>query len=307
MHHDPGRALLTSLPLLVTTIAVLMASQSQLRTLALDLNWHRAVPALSPPWPDTFQILLGIAMGIALLGLIVPLVSLGEQIRGLSALATSVAEAHGEIKISLVIAGAAALLSLPLAYTAAQGALTKGPWGRVWWLAITVPMAMPGPLVGIGLITLWHRTGNGIYGSLWMPIFAAMARYAPLGALILIATLRRRNPRLIEAAALLETHPVRTWGLVRLPLLGPGLLASAGLVFCLSLGELSATLLVSPPGQPTLTMRIYNYLHYGASETVAGLTLVMIMLVLVFGSIVAAALALWERITAMRPDRQETK
>jgi iron(III) transport system permease protein len=128
---------------------------------------------------------------------------------------------------------------------------------------------------------------------------AALARYAPIAALILIAARRRINSRLIEAAALLETKPIRTWLLIRLPLLAPGLLAAAGVVFTLTLGELSATLLVSPPGQPTLTMRIYNYLHYGASETVAGLTLALTGTVLVFGLLVGLGLALWSRLTNM--------
>ncbi len=33
-----------------------------------------------------------------------------------------------------------------------------------------------------------------------------------------------------------------------------------------------------PPGQSTLTLRLYNYLHYGASEEVAGLSLLLTVL-----------------------------
>jgi iron(III) transport system permease protein len=129
-----------------------------------------------------------------------------------------------------------------------------------------------------------------------MPVLAALARYTPIGALVLVAALQRRNPRLIEAAQLLETHPIRTWVLIRLPLLAPALLTASAVVFALTLGELSATLLVSPPGEPTLTMRIYNYLHYGASDTVAALTLVLTILALIFGLMVAGALRGWARL-----------
>ena len=130
-------------------------------------------------------------------------------------------------------------------------------------------------------------------------MLAALARYTPLGALVMIATLRRLNPELIDAARLLQASPIRRWLRIRLPLLAPGLLAAASVVFCLTLGELSATLMIAAPGSPTLTMRIYNYLHYGASSTVAGLTLVLTALTLLLVLLMALAQALWARMTSL--------
>jgi iron(III) transport system permease protein len=231
----------------------------------------------------------------------IPVLALVSQVDGVRELTLTLSEARREIAFSLIVAVLAALVNLPIAYVAARGVLSDGPLSHGWWLAITIPMALPGPLVGIGLITLWNGPGwanLAIYGSRWMPVLAALARYVPLGALVLVAAMRRINPRHLEAAELLHTSRLRSWLFVRLPLLAPGLLASAGLVFCLALSELSATLLVSPPGQSTLMIRIYNYLHYGASETVAGLTLVLTALVMIFGLIATVVLILWNRLTA---------
>jgi len=86
---------------------------------------------------------------------------------------------------------------------------------------------------------------------------------------------------------------------VRLPLLLPGLLAGASLVFALTLGELGATLIVAPPGQSTLTLRIYNYLHYGASDVVAGLCLAMLLFTLAAGGLGALSLAAQSRHISM--------
>jgi iron(III) transport system permease protein len=72
-----------------------------------------------------------------------------------------------------------------------------------------------------------------------------------------------------------HTHVLKTWLRVRVPLLLPGVMAACCVVFVLAMGELGATLIVAPPGHATLTMKIYNYLHYGASEAVAGLCLAM--------------------------------
>ena len=92
---------------------------------------------------------------------------------------------------------------------------------------------------------------------------------------------------------------VQDWLRVRLPLLTPGLLAALCVAFALTLGELGATLIVAPPGQQTLTMRIYNYLHYGASDTVAGLCLAMAAGTVVAAAAGAALLAAWSRRTSL--------
>jgi len=63
----------------------------------------------------------------------------------------------------------------------------------------------------------------------------------------------------------------------------------AGLLitFALCMGEFGVTLLVTPPGYQTITLKIYNYLHYGASETIAVLCLFVLAVIL------ASAAAVW--------------
>jgi iron(III) transport system permease protein len=301
VHNRPGRALLVSVPLLITTTAAVLLFQARLRSVALNPNWHRATSDVPYRWPPGIRVVFCGTLAVMVLAAGIPVLALVSQVDGVRELTLTLSEARREIAFSLIVAVLAALVNLPIAYVAARGVLSDGPLSHGWWLAITIPMALPGPLVGIGLITLWNGPGwanLAIYGSRWMPVLAALARYVPLGALVLVAAMRRINPRHLEAAELLHTSRLRSWLFVRLPLLAPGLLASAGLVFCLALSELSATLLVSPPGQSTLMIRIYNYLHYGASETVAGLTLVLTALVMIFGLIATVVLILWNRLTA---------
>jgi iron(III) transport system permease protein len=199
-------------------------------------------------------------------------------------LAGSVTSARSEIFFSFLIAGAAAVASLPLGLAAARYLLRHDRQGRLWWFLVTAPLAVPAPLVGIGLISIWNRPWLGaVYGSCLMPVLASLARFAPLAALALLARLRRTDPLLIDAARVFHTRLLKTWLRVRIPLLLPGLMAACGVVFVLAAGELGATLIVAPPGQATLTMKIYTYLHYGASETVAGLCLTMAALALLLG------------------------
>lgn len=287
---QPGRAFLLALPLLALTGAVLLALVGSLRALAENSaagdRQRHAAPAFR--WPAWFVMLLGVAGAVwaaqvgAPLGVLMGLAGSWEQA------ARSVTAAGGEIGFTLLVAGAVAMLCLPLGL--AVGAEMGCPaWrGRLAWLLALAPLAVPGPLVGIGLIAIWNRElPLAVYGTGWMPVLAMLARFSPLAALLALAQFRRTDARLFEAADIFQPGLLKNWLGVRLPLLAPGLLAAAGVVFVLSSGELGATLIVAPPGQATLTMRIYNYLHYGATDTVAGLCLLMAVGTLGIGAAVA--------------------
>jgi len=167
-------------------------------------------------------------------------------------------------------------------------------WG---WLLVAAPAVVPAPLVAVGLITLWNRPGlDAVYTSSAMPILAAVVRFAPLAAGIVAAQWRRLDPALLDVARVLAPRPRQVVVQVLLPLLAPGCLAAMGVVFVLTLGELGATLLVAPPGRSTLTLRIYNYLHYGAAGDVAGLCLVMLAMAVLAGLAAVAALEAWGRL-----------
>ena len=120
---------------------------------------------------------------------------------------------------------------------------------------------------------------------------AGVARFAPFAVLAVFAQERRLDPALVDAARVHQRSRLHGWWRVRLPLLGPGLVAAACVVFVLTLGELAATVVVVPPGSQTLTLRIYNYLHYGASDAVAALCLAMAVVVVAVTGAGSAVLA----------------
>ena len=70
-----------------------------------------------------------------------------------------------------------------------------------------------------------------------------------------------------------------------IPLTRNSLITSFFFVFILSLGELGTTLLVIPPGKETIPLRAYNLMHYGAHDTVAGLCLIQVVVILTLSGI----------------------
>jgi iron(III) transport system permease protein len=206
------------------------------------------------------------------------------------------ASARHEIAYTAWLAAVTAALALPLALVSASGLAGGGRSALLWWLLVVLPLAVPPPLVGIGLIGFYNQpVGPDLYALGALPVLDNLARFAPIAALVLLAQTRRLDPQLLEAARLFQRRPWQAPLEVYLPLLAPGLLAAAALVFCFTAGELGATLIVAPPGSPTLTMRIYNYLHYGASADVAGLCLALALCALFGGGVAATVLSAWSR------------
>jgi iron(III) transport system permease protein len=108
--------------------------------------------------------------------------------------------------------------------------------------------------------------------------------------LILAAHLRRVDRTLVEAARVFEKKLLRSRLRIDGRLAAPGVLAAAAIVFSLSVGETAATLVVAPPGRETLALKIFNYLHYGAVESVAGLCLFLAGTTLLLGLLCARVL-----------------
>ena len=296
--NEPARALILSFPLLIIAVAVVLASLSPLRNAAQSSSWHIPAWKVAPVWPKWFVSLQWVAVAILAGQIAVPLLSLITAAGTWHDLVSAILAAHSEITFSFWIDILVAVLCLPIALATAGELVSSKKWERLLWILVIAPLAIPPSLIGIGLIAIWNRPLIfDVYGSSLMPVLAGLARFTPLAVIILVAQLRRINPLLIEAASILQAGPWQTWRRIWLPMLSPGLLAAAGIVFALTAGELGATLLVAPPGQATLTMRIYNFLHYGASGAVAGLCLMMAITTLLAGAVAVAALVKWSNLS----------
>lgn len=298
---QPARAFLYSLPLLSVAIGVVAFSQHGLKNVAQGNAWEKPSYAVAPAWPPWFRVLLWAAMAVLIIQALVPLFSLTALTGSWNNLAASASSANSEIAYTLLIGVMAAFLSLPLAAGPSAELFGQGKGRWIWWILVLMPLAIPPPLEGVGLIYIWNRPAFlDIYGSTAMPLLAALVRFTSFAVLVLGIQLRYIDRALVDAARVIQKGYLSTWVKVLFPMLLPGLLAAAGIVFALTTGELGTTLLVAPPGQATLTMRIYNFLHYGATGTVAGLCLLVFVMVLISGLIATGALSRWKRVSAGR-------
>lgn len=159
---------------------------------------------------------------------------------------------------SVLVAGvaalAAALAALPVAYCSVA-TNTRIAW--VFERATYVGYAVPGIVIGLALVFFGTSFGGIFYQSIPILIFAYVIRFMPQSVGATRTSLLQVNPRLIEAAYTLGRGPLETFRSITLPLIAPGIIAGAALVFLTTMKELPATLLLRPTGFETLVTRIW--------------------------------------------------
>jgi iron(III) transport system permease protein len=111
-----------------------------------------------------------------------------------------------------------------------------------------------------------------------MLIVGHTARFLPFAIYTAASQVRHVDSLLAEAASLPAVSRWRRFFWITAPLAAPAVVTPWLVVFVFSLGELGVSLLIAPPGEATLPLRIYNLLHYGAADLVAVLSLIVLLL-----------------------------
>lgn len=229
--------------------------------------------------PFVLQGSLFLAATLSGAALLAPLWSFLPAFADPAYLSRTIAASWHEVGYTLFTSATAAFMALVLAIGPAIELSRGGQRARIIWATCLLPFLVPPALTGVGLIALWSPVRViDVYGSHWMTIAAELARFTPVAIVVLSTWLLRTDPVLIEAAMISGSSWRQILFKVMVPLAIPGLAAAAGISFVLSLGEIGANLMVTPAGSATLTMKTYNYLHYGGSQAAAGLCLLLMSL-----------------------------
>ncbi|MFB6243499.1 MAG: ABC transporter permease [Halobaculum sp.] len=165
---------------------------------------------------------------------------------------------------SAMLAAAAAvvttLAALPIAYYAGR---SSSRLGELIERPTYVGYAMPGVVLGLALVFFGTRYAPGLYQTLPLLIFAYVVRFLPQAVGATRSSVMGVDRALIGAARTLGESPSRAFRRVTLPLIAPGLVAGAALVFLTTMKELPATLILQPSGFTTLVSYIWRVQEAG--------------------------------------------
>lgn len=120
-----------------------------------------------------------------------------------------------------------------------------------------VGFALPGIVIALGLVYFGANYAPWLYQSLAMLAVAYVTLFLPAAVSSLRASLLQVRPEFEDAARSLGKGPFTILITITLPLVRPGILTGAALVFLLTMKELPATLILSPIGFTTLASSIW--------------------------------------------------
>lgn len=165
--------------------------------------------------------------------------------------------------------------SLPIAYLMAR--FRGGIPSLIYFLA-QIGYALPGMVVALSMIFIFHAWAAPLYGTIWMLLAAFLVRFLPESLQAEQASLAQISPSLEDAARGLGR---KTWQVLRevtFPLILPGIVAGWSLVFLSSLRELPATLLLRPAGFEPLPILIWTAADEGIYIHAAPAALLLIII-----------------------------
>ena len=289
------RAIVLTVPLLVlciivATIAAVLLGDRLVTT--RRSSWTR--PLVLDEWRRSATIA---AIAVLIVALVLPLAILVDEARGARSLAAVLAASGVAIVNSLLLATAGATVVVSVAvWLGYARARADGRLGQSADILFIVLFAVPSTIVGVGLIGLWNRSGplGAVYGTDFMLLLGYLARFIPVTALALAASTRYVPVSHEEAAAVAGAGWLRTMWRIVLPQIQFGLAAAWVIAFVLVFGELGVSILVAPPGEATLPIRVYTIIANTPSSHVAALALFQTAVIFVPLAALGAALSLRE-------------
>ncbi len=213
------------------------------------------------------------AGGVIALAIVVPLGFLCLRAGGPAAYVRAMKTAGAQILSSLEVAAWGVVLIAPIALVFALAYRASGRAVRAAAdSGLLLLLMVPGAIVGLGVLALREA---------WLPdvlrhhpalvAYAAGCRYLAFPAFVLAASIRAIRPSLSRAAEVGGAGPLRVLVGVLLPLAAASIVSAVTLSFVLTMAELSAAVLVVPPGGMTLPVRLASLLHFGEEDVVAAL------------------------------------
>ncbi|MFJ5554943.1 ABC transporter permease [Staphylococcus capitis] len=143
----------------------------------------------------------------------------------------------------------------------------RNPLGRVIDFSSLLPNTVPGIIVVIGLILFWNNKHNPlpIYNTIGILVVAYTVLYIPYAVQNIRTVDQRLSKNLIEAAQISGSKGWTLFRTITFPLLRPGIISGWILIFCISMRELVASLMLRPPNTDTSSTFIYRQFEQGDS------------------------------------------
>ena len=159
---------------------------------------------------------------------------------------------------------------------------TKIPGRWILDQVASVPLVLPGLVMGLAIMVCYLAIGGGIYGSIWILFIAYVTRFLPYGMRYNTTSMVQLHKELEESAAMSGASWLTAFRRVVLPLLKPGLLAGWIYIVIVSVRELSSSILLYSPGTEVVSIVIWEMWQNGQYVELSAFGVMLIATLFVF-------------------------
>ena len=265
---------------LVILALVILAFEASIR--GRSSYYRSTVGTVRPPalvrlgrwrWPAfafcVLTVLFALVMPLGVLGYWLARGAMAGESLGLtwSAIANSVYVSALAALVAVVAALPVAILTIR--YASRVSALLE----RITY----VGFALPGIVIALSLVFFGANFATPLYQTLGLLIFAYVVLFLPAAVGAARASLLQVSPKVEEAASGLGKRPYQVFATITFPLMRPGVLAGAALVFLITMKELPATLILGPIGFKTLATSIWSAAEAASFAQAAAPALLLVL------------------------------
>jgi iron(III) transport system permease protein len=179
------------------------------------------------------------------------------------------------MEVGLITALVGGVLAVAIGYTVHR---TTVPGRRGIDLVATLPVAIPGLVIGVAYLWAWIGLPGGLYGTIWILALAFIARFMPDTVKSLSTSFLQIHRELEEAAWVCGRGLIGTIRTIVLPLARPGTVAAMTLLFILAIRELGSSLFLYTSDTMVMAVLLLDYYEGGNTGKTAAFSLVQTLL-----------------------------
>lgn len=184
--------------------------------------------------------------------------------------------------LSVRMAGLAALAGTALVFVTAY-LLERG--GQGGWLAggvrfaATVPLAVPGLVLGLAYILFFNHPANPLgvlYGTLWILVLNCVVHFYTVAHLTAVTAIRQLDPEFESVGASLKVPVWITFGRVTVPICLPAVLDIAVYIFVNAMTTVSAVIFLYGPDTKPASVAVVHMDEAGQSSAAAAMAVTIL-------------------------------
>jgi iron(III) transport system permease protein len=182
---------------------------------------------------------------------------------------------YNAVEVGVITAVAGGILAFAIGYTIHR---TRVSGRRSIDLLSTLPVAIPGLVIGVAYLWAWIGLPGGLYGTIWILALAFIARFMPDTVKALSTSFLQIHRELEEAAWVCGRGMLGTIRTIVLPLASPGVIAAMTLLFVLAIRELGSSLFLYTSNTMVMSVLLLDYYEGGNIGKTAAFSLVQTVL-----------------------------